>query len=590
MGNILKPSSILISALLYFVVLAKANAFNISCGEEECQRTTLDCMDDVECNIICSGISSCAHSTINGNNATSMNVLCTYAAAGFTFTTCYKTKINGNNAASMTVLCDGYDTSNCYGAIIHGGTANSMNVTCHTCYGSIINGNNSTSMTVLCDGPGSCWGSNITGINNVICRGEESCKGTYIVCSDDRICNVSCSGFWGCAESIIKGVSATQLNLKVIADVDEIMVGSQIYCPNDGFVGNTNNCNFYVEGFVNDTHIWQNASIFAVEGFNDLNIHCTDRCFPKQLYTPVMFCKEEPCLASCDVNGLNNKTDNFWGCINIDAECHNYLASHITNNSLSYPLTDCYNNIGLGDGIFELLHSIRSKYQYFIIHGGGVENTLLNDSSMNGIECEDRCRITIKNLTYITSNNQRIQIFNGAHAEFYNVKFYGTLFNLYDNANITFINCQFLQYKVEFFNLFDVGYGTRVYFTNTVFKQNIFHQDMMLINGANVIFDNVKFVNNKGGKSAAGNEMVNLIKSINDDNYIEIKYSLFNENYDFFSFIHQNSFNGLISVNDNIFENNVNMTHLLQIFESNSITNIQRNHFVDNNKCDNYCL
>eukprot|EP01084_Bolivina_argentea_P274020 466913_1 len=32
------------------------------------------------------------------------------------------------------------------------------------------------------------------------------------------------------------------------------------------------------------------------------------------------------------------------------------------------------------------------------------------------------------------------------------------------------------------------------------------------------------------------------------------------------------------------------MTHLLQIFESNSITNIKRNHFVDNNKCDNYCL
>eukprot|EP01084_Bolivina_argentea_P027521 51155_1 len=264
--------SMLLICVVSLWIMQPNNA--IKCiGEDACRDQTLDCNNQPNCNIECNGDGACYGSTITG---------------------CPQ---NGN----CTLQCIGYDA----------------------CSVTEIN----TIQNVICDGSRSCMRSDITlehGDLNVITNGGEyALANTLIECSSNGICNITCADSFGCYGITINATSSSELNVHILSE-SNTMKECEIYCPNDHIYGNTKNCNIFIDGNTEYLDLWGNSRIYAVEGFNDINIHCSDYCIPADSDKLTIYCTEDY-SHNCSVGSFDNETINEWGCIYTESICNDYL-------------------------------------------------------------------------------------------------------------------------------------------------------------------------------------------------------------------------------------------------------------------------
>eukprot|EP01084_Bolivina_argentea_P108697 194277_1 len=137
----------------------------------------------------------------------------------------------------------------------------------------------------------------------IVCSAS-SCEFHTITCNTGTICDITCTGANSCASSTIYALDANDLTIRSGGATGNNQLGStDITCPNNG-PGGAPSCHIHGEGGAS-LQFWR-ANIFAVEGFNDVEISCsTSNCMTEAQ----MACRSDY-QAKCIVNDNSPPTIN----------------------------------------------------------------------------------------------------------------------------------------------------------------------------------------------------------------------------------------------------------------------------------------
>eukprot|EP01084_Bolivina_argentea_P182645 315282_1 len=150
----------IISCLIVVFCALCINGYYRKCNNKnECEYITMDCIDNQDCSIDCTGYQSCRYSTINCPTNGNCNIQCTNIES------CQDTTINGNTNIIMNIHCS--QNNACNTATINGRYASQLNLlNCETGYYTCLD------ITIWCP-------PNINGNKHCTIQGDNSIGGTF---------------------------------------------------------------------------------------------------------------------------------------------------------------------------------------------------------------------------------------------------------------------------------------------------------------------------------------------------------------------------------------------------------------------------
>eukprot|EP01083_Nonionella_stella_P073454 198612_1 len=257
----------------------------------ECQSDTISCTEDHDCDVICSGSSSCISAEIISSSQDS-DVLCSGSRS------CQSAHIICSDGMDCKVDCTGGYA--CYAATIDGPTNGNLTVSCtsiHSCLSARIN----------CPTNGVCYvdataASSTTPSNSLVINAADMMSGSFTVysarsgtikCPAGGVeCNVLC-GQYGCLGTTFTSQNNTKLH--ITATGLQSLKSSNIYCPYP-----YGECAINVEPTASDA--LTDADIFSINGPDAFDLLCNYSLSSGHCYTesnPPKFLCQSDYKATC---------------------------------------------------------------------------------------------------------------------------------------------------------------------------------------------------------------------------------------------------------------------------------------------------
>lgn len=210
------------------------NSFNGD-SDEKYQTDTLDCDDNVGCQVSCTRRNACQGSNILCPSNNSDCIVTCSSTSNSHFSQCTVANIIcPASIGDCTVICNRFASwqTTCKGLAINWNPSNTNTLQCDdTCngvpYPPPINDN--TPFVVNCDSTNECYGTIIIcpryAVCTISCSGSGSCQNAVINCPETANCDITCSASDSCTDTTINWSSTPNLGSLTCANPSS-------YCPN----------------------------------------------------------------------------------------------------------------------------------------------------------------------------------------------------------------------------------------------------------------------------------------------------------------------------------------------------------------------
>eukprot|EP01084_Bolivina_argentea_P286653 491769_1 len=304
---------------------------NIECiadsgAQSPCWRTTTICPSNANCNINCTGgYESCVEANIQCPSDGNCTIGCDE---------CRYADIACPDNGDCDIICTG--SFGCAQTSIECSLFGNCNIECdssHACYEANINcASSDNQCNIGCLSHYSCKGTTIQTSNSgdfqVTCPATEACRDMKLICPQNNKCTMECNAYYGCYNSSVDARYSSELHITGCIGTSSCADVSIWAPPN---LNGNKTC--YLEG---DDDL-NKLTIYAVNGWNDIDLsNYIGTNYARG--SGVMYCNSDY-SDSCYISDLS------WNCINTSSICITINNQTVpTSNPTVYPTSNPTNN------------------------------------------------------------------------------------------------------------------------------------------------------------------------------------------------------------------------------------------------------
>eukprot|EP01083_Nonionella_stella_P269553 912185_1 len=539
------PFTLFVNLFLVLTLnVSMSNAFTVQCTEDyECIGEHIQCLDNEECNVQCSGVQACEGATID---CVSMSHPCHVkcgAQYGCWEATIISSRTNlsvncgfGDGGGCLYIHIDGFEAQSLVINADRGWAINYANISCPI---DDTNNNCIINMGEAWRNVEQEWSLYIYAVNAFrdiqldtfciidpdLCQriGLCSCRYPTVFCTENL--NESCettmqNGIWRCENA------SSACNLLDFTLAPTLPTSSPTSAPSISPI-------YAVPYSRNDTLYVRQTGCDHNDCSSDASCNNQTTQFACKTMNHTLRCLDGEGFVNCSKNNGNGRID-------------------------------------IGEGMFDLNQPIFVKHKHIVFKGVSHTRTVLQHTLQSEtvlIHCEYQCYMTVQDLRYFTpNNNSRIEIINGGHMTLQNVVFENydasISFIIDGVSNVTFVDCAFRNNNVHQ-NAFTISGGAYVSFKQCNFKNNSFFADAFTVNNSILTFEGSSLNLNTASLST------NLITA--NGGSLHVKNCIFYKNEAFNTLLYVNHLHTL-HVIASLFIANANINSLFYVSNANDIS------------------